>query len=116
MTKKGKKATVSDIAKRAGVSAATVSRVMNDTDYPVRAELRERVLTAAAQLNYKPNVFSQILKGGSSREIGVIVPSITNLFYAQLVSAVERGKNSVKIAAFDAGKQSLCIHGKNSFR
>ena len=89
MAQQGKKATVSDIAKRAGVSAATVSRVMNDTDYPVRAELRARVLDAAAQLNYKPNVFSQILKGSPSREIGVIVPSITNLFYAQLVSSVE---------------------------
>lgn len=89
MAQKEKKATVSDIAKRAGVSAATVSRVMNDADYPVRSELRARVLDAAAQLNYKPNVFSQMLKGGSSREVGVIVPSITNLFYAQLVSAVE---------------------------
>ena len=89
MTQKGKKATVADIAKRAGVSAATVSRVMNDADYPVRAELRARVLDAATQLNYKPNVFSQMLKGGSSREIGVIIPSITNPFYAQLVSAVE---------------------------
>lgn len=84
-----KKATVSDIARRAGVSAATVSRVMNNTNYPVRAELRERVLAAAAQLNYKPNIFSQMLKGGTSRTIGVIVPSITNLFYAQLVGAVE---------------------------
>ena len=89
MPRPTKKATVSDIARRAGVSAATVSRVMNDADYPVRAELRERVLAAAAQLNYKPNVFSQMLKGGSSREIGIVVPSITNLFYAQLVSAVE---------------------------
>lgn len=89
MASPGKKATVSDIARRAGVSAATVSRVMNDADYPVRAELRERVLAAAAQLNYKPNIFSQMLKGGGSRTIGVIVPSITNLFYAQLVGAVE---------------------------
>lgn len=88
MAGSGKKATVSDIARRAGVSIATVSRVMNDVDYPVRAELRERVLDAAAQLNYKPNFFSQILKSGS-RTIGVIVPSITNLFYAQLVGAVE---------------------------
>lgn len=84
-----KKATISDIAKRAGVSAATVSRVMNNSDYPVRAELRTRVLDAARQLNYKPNLFSQMLKGGYSREIGVIIPSITNPFYAQLVSAVE---------------------------
>lgn len=89
MAQKGKRATVSDIAKRAGVSVATVSRVMNNSEYPVRAELRTRVLDAAAQLNYKPNAFSQILKGGTSREIGVIVPSITNPFYAQLVSVVE---------------------------
>lgn len=89
MADSGKKVTVSDIAIRAGVSAATVSRVMNDADYPVRAELRERVLAAAAQLNYKPNIFSQILKRGGGRTIGVIVPSITNLFYAQLVGAVE---------------------------
>lgn len=85
----GKKATVSDIARRAGVSAATVSRVLNDVDYPVRAELRERVLEAAAQLKYKPNIFSQMLKGGGTRAIGVVVPSITNLFYAQLLGTVE---------------------------
>lgn len=89
MAQREKRATVSDIAKRAGVSVATVSRVMNNSEYPVRAELRTRVLDAAEQLNYKPNVFSQALKGGASREIGVIVPSITNPFYAQLVSAVE---------------------------
>ena len=90
MALQGKRATISDIAKRAGVSSATVSRVMSNPRYPVKPALRKRVLDAASQLNYKPNIFSQMLKGGSSREIGVIIPSITNPFYAQLVSAVER--------------------------
>lgn len=84
-----KKATISDIAKRAGVSPATVSRVMSNSDYPVRESLRAKVLDAAAQLNYKPNRFSQLLKGGASREVAVLVPSITNPFYAQLIGAVE---------------------------
>lgn len=88
MAKRGKRPTVSDIAKRAGVSVATVSRVMNNTDYPVRAELRARVLEAASQLDYNPNLFAQA-KGGTRQEIGVIVPSIANPFYSQVVSAVE---------------------------
>lgn len=85
-----KKATIADIAKRAGVSAATASRVMSNSPYPVRESLRAKVLDAAAQLNYKPNRFSQLLKGGASREVAVLVPSITNPFYSQLVGAVER--------------------------
>lgn len=90
MQTQGKKATIIDIAKRAGVSPATVSRVLSNPDYSVRPELCARVREAAAQLNYRPNIFGRLLKGGSSREIGVIVPSITNPFYAELVSAVEQ--------------------------
>ncbi|WP_058485692.1 LacI family DNA-binding transcriptional regulator [Defluviitalea phaphyphila] len=87
----GKKApTISDIAKLANVSIATVSRVLNNTNYPVKKEVREKVLKIAKELNYKPNIFSKMLKGGMSREIGVIIPSITNPFYAQLISAVEK--------------------------
>lgn len=85
-----KKITISDIAKAAKVSNATVSRVLNNSDYPVKEEIRQRVLDIAQKMEYKPNIFSQMLKGGSSKEVGVIVPSITNPFYAQLVSAVEK--------------------------
>ena len=85
-----KKATISDVARAAGVSTATVSRVLNQVDYPVRASLQERVVKIAEELQYRPNPFSRMLKGGVSKEIGVIVPSITNPFYAQLVSAVEK--------------------------
>lgn len=85
-----KKPTISDIAKKAGVSIATVSRVLRGSDYPVKSEVRERVTEIARQMEYKPNIFSQILRGSSSHEIGIIAPSITNPFYAQLISAAEQ--------------------------
>lgn len=88
--KPNKRATILDIAEMAQVSTATVSRVLNDVDYPVSAELRKRVLAIAKDLDYRPNIFSQMLKGHTSKEIGVVVPSITNPFYAQLVSDVEK--------------------------
>ncbi|MGI5172912.1 LacI family DNA-binding transcriptional regulator [Treponema sp. OMZ 840] len=88
-TKNGKKPTVSDIAKAAGVSAATVSRVLSGSDYPVKKDVRKRILHIASSIKYKPNIFGQMLRGGTNREIGVIVPSLSNPFYAQLVSVVE---------------------------
>ena len=90
MSKDVKKATISDIAQAAGVSTATVSRVLNNVDYPIKEELRHRVLQIAQDMHYRPNIFSRILKGGQSKELGVIIPSITNPFYAQLISAVEK--------------------------
>ncbi|SDK05444.1 LacI family DNA-binding transcriptional regulator [Natronincola ferrireducens] len=85
-----KKPTISDIAKLANVSIATVSRVLSNSDYPVKEEVRQKILGISKEVNYKPNIFGKMLKGGSSKEIGVIIPSVTNPFYAQLVSAVEK--------------------------
>lgn len=89
MNAKGR-ATILDIAKRADASTATVSRVLNGTDYPVRPELKERILKAAKELNYTPNIFGKMLKSGKSSDIGVIIPSLTNPFYSQTVSGIER--------------------------
>jgi LacI family transcriptional regulator len=90
MAKNKKNVTISDIAKLAGVSIATVSRVLSGTDYPVREELKQKILDTANQMGYKPNVFSQMLRKGKSCEIGIVVPSITNPFYSQLLSAAEQ--------------------------
>ena len=87
---KSKRATILDIAREADVSPATVSRVLSDSGYPVKEELCARVRKAAQKLNYKPNIFSQMLKGVASKEIGIIVPDLLNPFYAQLVSAVAK--------------------------
>lgn len=89
MAQEKKRITILDIAREAGVSTATVSRVLNNTDYPVAENLRRTIHEVADRLHYRPNIFSRILKGGVNKVIGIIVPSITNPFYAQLVSDVE---------------------------
>jgi len=85
-----KKPTIKDVARISESSIATVSRVLNNSEYPVKQELRERILKVAEEIDYKPNIFSKMLKGAASKEIGIIIPSISNPFYAQLVSSVER--------------------------
>jgi LacI family transcriptional regulator len=85
-----KRVTITDVAKKAGVSIATVSRVINDTDYHVNDELRERVAAAAKELQYMPNFFGRSLKSGKSRDIGVILPSMVNPFYSEVIAGVEK--------------------------
>lgn len=89
MASREKRITILDIAREAGVSTATVSRVLNNTDYPVKESVRRKIQKVAEKFNYRPNIFSQMLKGGVNKVIGIIVPSITNPFYAQLVSDIE---------------------------
>ena len=84
------KKTIWDIARLANASPATVSRVLNNTDYPVSEQMRSRVLKAAEELNYRPNIFSQMLKGAKSKEIGIIIPSIDNPYYSLLTSVVAK--------------------------
>lgn len=84
-----KKVTIKDIAKLANTSIATVSRVLNKDDYPVKDELRKKVLEAVDQLNYVPNLVGKYLKTNASNEIGVIVPNISNPYYALLISGLE---------------------------
>lgn len=85
-----KKATIHDVARAAGTSATTVSRVINDTGYPITAELRQKVLVAAEQLNYSPSALARSLKRSSPHEIGIIVPNISNPFYAQTILGIEQ--------------------------
>lgn len=91
--------TISDVAKRAGVSTATVSHVINNTRV-VAQETTGRVLSAIEALGYKPNAFARTLKTGKTDMIGFIVPDISNLFFATIIQQVEeilgsRGKNLI---------------------
>lgn len=95
-----KKPTISDIARKAGVSIATVSRVLRGSDYPVKSEVRERVTVIARQMEYKPNIFSQMLRGSSSREIGIIAPSITNPFLCAAYFCGRAGMPEARIYSF----------------
>lgn len=81
-------ATIRDIARFAGVSVPTVSRVLND--HPVDADLTRRVREAARELNYVPNRSARRLRGAGTRLIGAIFPDISNPFYTALLRAVER--------------------------
>jgi LacI family transcriptional regulator len=84
----GKAASLKDVAREAGVSAATVSRLLNGTlDLP--AATRERIESAIATLGYEPNPHARRLSRGRSETIGLVVPDIANLFFATLVAAVE---------------------------
>jgi LacI family transcriptional regulator len=81
--------TRSDVAARAGTSTAVVSYVVNNGPRPVAAQTRERVLQAIAELGYRPNRVAQALRGQRSRVLGLIVPDISNPFYAELARVIE---------------------------
>lgn len=83
------RATIHDVAKKAGVSSATASRVLSGSDYPVSDAARERILKAAAALQYKPNLIGQMLKKSISNDIGIILPNISNPFYTEFVLGAE---------------------------
>ena len=81
--------TLKDVAKRAGVSLSTASRVLSSADYPVSQDLRARVVRASKELNYIPNVFGKMLKSNVSDAIGIIVPTLQNPFYNQVIFGIE---------------------------
>ena len=83
-----KQATIRDVAKLAGVSLATASRVMNDNNYPVSAQLRQKVKDAAQQLDYVPNAMARSLQGDVRKDIGLVIPSISNQFYHQAIQGI----------------------------
>jgi LacI family transcriptional regulator len=80
--------TIKDVAREAGVSVATVSRVLNDTGY-VGTDTRKKVMKAIADLNYSPNEVARSLYKRESRLIGLLLPDITNPFFPQLARGVE---------------------------
>lgn len=81
--------TIHDVAAQAGVSVATASRTLSG-QRGVRAQNRERVLAAAHDLNYEPNVVAASLRSRTTHTIGMLVPRISNPFFANLVETVER--------------------------
>lgn len=79
-----------DVARRAGVSASTVSNVLNGRKGRTRPETTERVLTAVRELGYAPNQLARQLRTGQVRTIGLIVPSVANPFWGFVAQQVEK--------------------------
>jgi DNA-binding LacI/PurR family transcriptional regulator len=82
--------TMRDIARVAGVSQSTVSRVLNDapTRVPIAADTRERVMVAARELGYRPNPHARSLRGASTMLIGAVVRDFSDPFFATVIEAL----------------------------
>ena len=99
--------TIREVAKLAGVSPATVSRVMNGTAN-VDDDKKNRVLEAIEKTGFQPNQLARALFKNSSRLVGLIVPNIDNPFFSELARKIEE-------EAFKRGYQIvLCSSGNNS--
>ncbi len=84
------RATITDVADAAGVSKATVSKYLApDKNYYIAGETRERIAAAIRGLEFSPNAMARGLSIRQSNAIGVIVASITNPFYPELIAGVE---------------------------
>jgi LacI family transcriptional regulator len=81
-------ATIRDVAKKAGVSIATVSAALNDTA-AVSEETRRKVLAAVEAAGYAPNAIAQSLRRGNSRLIGLVIADITNPYCSTMARTIE---------------------------
>ncbi|WP_343249697.1 LacI family DNA-binding transcriptional regulator [Diplocloster hominis] len=81
-------ATIFDVAKEAGVSKSTVSRVINK-DPKVKAQTRIAVEQAIRKLNYSPSYFAKGIRTGRTKTIAMLVPEYTNVFYGEMFRGVE---------------------------
>jgi LacI family transcriptional regulator, galactose operon repressor len=96
--------TIRDVAEAAGVSPATVSRVLSGTRR-VDPELRAKTLAAVQKLNYRTNRVAQALRTRSTGTVGMVVPNIANPFFPVVIQAVERElrRHSVRLLLCDSG-------------
>lgn len=85
-----------DVARRAGVSTAVVSYVVNDGPRRVAPATKERVLRAIEELGYRPNLVARSLRMNRTRAIALIVPDMADAFFAQLA-------REIQVTGFDRG-------------
>lgn len=85
-------ASIKDVAKEAGVSIATVSRVLNDIDV-VNEETKKKVQEAIQKLGYRPNIVARSLKTQRTKTIGILIPDISSQFYPEIVRGAEDVSN-----------------------
>src|SRR5690606_6393020 len=86
---KNEKVTIYDISKKLNISAATVSRALNNNP-KISEKTRELVMKTAQELNYKQNRLALALKSGKTNSIGVIVPYINRNFFSAVIDGIEK--------------------------
>lgn len=101
--------TIDDVAREAGVSKATVSRVLNRRDDLLTREITERVQSTIARLGYTPSPMAQALKRGRSRLIGLVVADVTNPFSVAVLRGAEKACRDAgyMVMLFNLGNDDL---------
>jgi LacI family transcriptional regulator len=101
--------TLSDVARVAGVSPITVSRLMNDGS-KVRPDTARKIRSAVARLGYEPNEAARILKGQPAKVLGLVVPDLADSFYgtcAQAVHEVARDRSYMTVVVGCGGRADI---------
>src|SRR5919107_872818 len=102
----GRAMTIRDVATRAGVSPATVSRVFSQPE-TVAPGTRQRVLTAAEELRYAPNPVARSLARRRTGNLGIVVPDIANSFSAMIIKAAQQEARHAEYALFVTASEEL---------
>lgn len=97
-------ATLKDVAKEAGLTVTTVSRVLNNRGY-ISDNARERVAAAMKKLNYHPNELARSLQNKKTKSIGLIVPHIRHPYFSEMISNLEN-------AAYKKGYKILLCNSR----
>lgn len=102
--------TIKDVAKHANVSIATVSRVINNSPL-VSSDAKEKVIIAIKELGYEPNALARGLVSRKSNTIGVLIPDVSNLFFAEVFrgmeDAVHQHNSNVFICNTELNKEKM---------
>jgi LacI family transcriptional regulator len=101
-------ATIKEVAALAGVSSATVSHVINGTRF-VSDAVRDQVMNAMKELDYRPNDLARSLRSGVTHTLGLIIPDSSNPFFAELGHCIEN-------AAFKAGYSVILCNTESDMR
>jgi DNA-binding LacI/PurR family transcriptional regulator len=91
--------TIRDVARKAGVSTATVSRVMNGNG-KIRAETAERVQDAVRALGFRPSAMGRGLKTARTRTLGVLLPSLSNPIFADAAEGIQESAQAAGYSVF----------------
>ncbi len=108
--------TIRDVARLAGVSISTVSRVLNNPD-AVREEKRRRVTEAVAHLGYRPNPVAQSLLRKVTGGLGVLVPFVSGEFFSEFLHGIDRAARDagffilISTSHYDTDELATALHG-----
>src|SRR4051812_33979816 len=109
--------TIQDVARAAGTSPSTASRALSGNGY-VAAQVRARVVAAADEIGYVPDINARALRNRTSRAVGVLISDLRNPFYANLAAGIEQRLRSAGyhvIVVNNDGEEEAEVEGARIF-